>query len=580
MRQVFADYFTNFQTRETTGRSESWRYYCGENAQWSGDLYTQPSAHHKQIASVYNPLIGPYDTLDPDVLEYHILLAKLAGIDGFLCEYDIAYGHNSQVPVIMARLAKKYKFQVGVNWVTLNFTNHMPKLNDRVEMLNAAKDCLHNIMRNIYDIAGAGIDNRPLLLFYGIRAADYLPTIVKDTIFSADELQALRASIQTYNPIFLTPHFQPELFESVDGFFPWVLPYGSEVPAGSLYDKIGNLYAQHKHLHHFYSHVETALQENKITHFLAGVWPGFDDHRGRAGGEDLARYVPRENGKTLDLTWEMALASKADTILHITWNNWVESTIIEPSLEFGYQELETTQKQISLWKNIALASESLRLPEQLLRLRRKNRELSCLGFNKAKFEHYQAQADKIALLLAQGHWQKAAAYLDQIHSQLEHYYQPRIRMQTRRYRWQSQKEPSDFLVVTKNNTTENPPPYVAQSLTPFIRKFILQLTPPHTLEPATRISSGKLKLTYLDTKSNFLRISQGTSTDFAPSLEIAHFRKQALDALETIELDIVPGIFPHTTEEKFFIQIETDQPTGTEWMHSLELNLKIFSTTA
>jgi len=34
-----------------------------------------------QIASWYYPLIGPYDSLDPAVLEYHVLLMKLAGID-------------------------------------------------------------------------------------------------------------------------------------------------------------------------------------------------------------------------------------------------------------------------------------------------------------------------------------------------------------------------------------------------------------------------------------------------------------------------------------------------------------------
>jgi hypothetical protein len=456
----------------------------------------------------------------------------------------------------------------------------MPPLNDRVEMLTAAKNCLNSIMQNIYDVAGAKIDNRPLLLFFGIRAADYLPTIVKDTIFSASEVQALRASIQSHNPIILTQHFQPELLGSVDGFFPWILPLGSEVPASSPYDKIGDLHAQRKHLHHFYTHIESALQENKLTHFLAGVWPGFDDQKGRAWGEDIARYVPRENGKTLKLGWEMASASKTDTVLHITWNDWVESTIIEPSLEFGYQELEATQKQISLWKNIPCSSESLRLPEQLLRLRIKNRQMSLLGFNKVKFEHYQAQADKVALLLSQGHWQKAATYLDQIHTQFEYYYQPRIRMKVHRYHWKSQQDTSDFSVTTTCNSTENPPPHIEQALTPFNQKMILQLTTPHHLAPGNCIIAGKLKLTYWDIHNNFLKISQGTSTEFTPCLEIANFRKQDLNTLETVEMDIVLEVFPHTEQEKLFIQLESDQSSQTEWVHSLEVQLRVFSTTA
>jgi hypothetical protein len=40
-----------------------------------------------QIASHYRPLIGPYDSGDPDVLEYHALLMKLAGIDGVIFDW-------------------------------------------------------------------------------------------------------------------------------------------------------------------------------------------------------------------------------------------------------------------------------------------------------------------------------------------------------------------------------------------------------------------------------------------------------------------------------------------------------------
>ena len=39
------------------------------------------------IASHYHPIIGPYDSGDPDVLEYHALLMKLAGIDGVVIDW-------------------------------------------------------------------------------------------------------------------------------------------------------------------------------------------------------------------------------------------------------------------------------------------------------------------------------------------------------------------------------------------------------------------------------------------------------------------------------------------------------------
>src|SRR5215218_8374192 len=45
------------------------------------------SKDRRDIASHYYPLIGPYDSADPDVLEYHTLLMKIAGIDGAIADW-------------------------------------------------------------------------------------------------------------------------------------------------------------------------------------------------------------------------------------------------------------------------------------------------------------------------------------------------------------------------------------------------------------------------------------------------------------------------------------------------------------
>src|SRR6476646_1279342 len=47
---------------------------------------TNPNGR-KDIASWYYPLVGPYDSLDPAVIEYHLLLMKLAGIDGVIVDW-------------------------------------------------------------------------------------------------------------------------------------------------------------------------------------------------------------------------------------------------------------------------------------------------------------------------------------------------------------------------------------------------------------------------------------------------------------------------------------------------------------
>src|SRR5438270_361527 len=46
----------------------------------------------RSIASHYYPLIGPYDSGSPAVVEYHLLLMKLAGIDGVIADW---YGRSN-----------------------------------------------------------------------------------------------------------------------------------------------------------------------------------------------------------------------------------------------------------------------------------------------------------------------------------------------------------------------------------------------------------------------------------------------------------------------------------------------------
>ncbi|RPH99175.1 MAG: hypothetical protein EHM72_11835, partial [Calditrichaeota bacterium] len=41
----------------------------------------------REIASHYYPLNGPYDSTDPDILEYEVLLMRLCGIDGVLVDW-------------------------------------------------------------------------------------------------------------------------------------------------------------------------------------------------------------------------------------------------------------------------------------------------------------------------------------------------------------------------------------------------------------------------------------------------------------------------------------------------------------
>ena len=82
--------------------------------------------------------------------------------------------------------------------------------------------------------------------------------------------------------------------------------------------------------------------------FAATVCPGFDNMQ----LHPLARrtVVPRENGHYYCMTWEAALGSEADWILICSFNEWGESSVIEPTLEFGDQYIQLTRQYARLFR--------------------------------------------------------------------------------------------------------------------------------------------------------------------------------------------------------------------------------------
>src|SRR6185369_13833669 len=66
----------------------------------------------RQIASWYYPLVGPYDSADPAVLEYHVLLMKLGGIDGVIVDWYgpdayLDYAINNERTAALFQFARK-----------------------------------------------------------------------------------------------------------------------------------------------------------------------------------------------------------------------------------------------------------------------------------------------------------------------------------------------------------------------------------------------------------------------------------------------------------------------------------------
>ena len=82
--------------------------------------------------------------------------------------------------------------------------------------------------------------------------------------------------------------------------------------------------------------------------FAATVHTGFDDCPYHPPETTL--FYDRENGDFYRRYFESAIASNPDWIFITSWNEYGETTHIEPSVKYGTLYLEITKKYADLWK--------------------------------------------------------------------------------------------------------------------------------------------------------------------------------------------------------------------------------------
>jgi len=90
--------------------------------------------------------------------------------------------------------------------------------------------------------------------------------------------------------------------------------------------------------------VALAREYNHIS--CVTVSPGYDDTKLRPKGHAM----DRQNGEAYRVLWEEAIRSKPDWVLITSWNEWIEGTEIEPSVEDGDKYLKLTAEYASQFR--------------------------------------------------------------------------------------------------------------------------------------------------------------------------------------------------------------------------------------
>lgn len=318
-----------------------------------------------ELATHFRPLIGAYDSGDPAVIECQTLLMKVAGFDGMLVDwygdrdrYDYLPNHrNTQKLFEAARkaglsFALVYEDQTVPNLISGGVFNGEQAVEEGTALFRrAAKNWFGS---KIYQ----KLDGKPLVMVFG-------PQYYKEPDWK---------TILPSNVAFYTLHHQRG--SAATGAYDWPLP-------GE------NWKARREEI-------------AKANHRLIPVaFPRFKDFYKEAGTGPGYGKIPDDDGRTYKTTLVEALEKGAPVVQVATWNDWGEGTQVEPSQEFGFRDLETTQQQRKrIDPKFAFTPADLRLPIRLYELRKQ-------GADKERL-------DSVARALNGGNAKKAGKELERL----------------------------------------------------------------------------------------------------------------------------------------------------------------------
>jgi hypothetical protein len=316
---------------------------------------TLNAAGDRQIASRFYPLIGPYDSADPFVLEYHVLLMKLAGIDGVIADW---YGIDDYLDygVINQRTAALFNFtrKAGLKFSLCyeDSTIHQEIKGNFLTASNAvahAQNTLLFAQTNYFTQPGyLQWSNRPVFLNFG-------PQYFKNN----SQWQSVFSVLNTSNqPAFFTEDIR---LPAGAGAFNWPPMSLSKTTEGVLATEALESYL-----------ADFQQSGSSWPAFISSAFPRFQDIYAQAGVGDSYGTLDDNNGGWLRATLSRAMTDTSAFVQIVTWNDFGEGTVVEPTKQYGYRDLGIIQdlRRRYLDSGFSYQTNDLTLATRLYTLRR------------------------------------------------------------------------------------------------------------------------------------------------------------------------------------------------------------------
>lgn len=295
--RLLVHYMPWYATREVSG---SWGWHWTMN---HFDPERRTADGRREIASHHDPLIGPYDSGDDHALECHVLLMRLAGLDGVVIDW-YGTGDANDYPVIHRNTQRLLPWlrRAGLSFALCYEDRSLAALPPGRDTEQADRDLRWVEQHAFAEPHHLRHEGRPVLFVFGPQHPRW------------------RVALGSRPIVLGLPHLFRE--RGLDGGFAWPpVDGGRAVSRATWMAFLDTLYADERTL-------------------AAAAFPGFDDIYAQAGVHDSYGSIDAEEGRTLAVSLAQALASGTPFVQIVTWNDFGEGTMIEPTMAGGYRSLE------------------------------------------------------------------------------------------------------------------------------------------------------------------------------------------------------------------------------------------------
>lgn len=316
-RRVLAFYYTWYGRPERHGR---WIHWAGVRPE-----------DHEIATSTHYPARGAYDSHDPEIIDYHIDLARSHGVDGFICTW---WGQGTYDDVAFAKVldrAKEKDFEATIYWETARGSGP-----DRVQ--RAVGDLVYVLEKYGEHPAFLRVDGKPVIFVYG-RVMGQVPL---------EEWKEIIPAVEARYPmgfLLIADGYTEAYARLFDGVHTYnICGWVRGKTAAELREASAASFA---------SAVDLAKRHARIS--CITVIPGYDDTKIRTPGLRAERL----GGETCKVLWEEAIRADPDWVLITSWNEWHEGSEIEPSHEDGDLYVRLTGEYARKFKSTPFSSRKV-----------------------------------------------------------------------------------------------------------------------------------------------------------------------------------------------------------------------------